>query len=112
MTSAGAELVLNNEADGTMGAAAVLGQTQADFYTALRAGDLERDLAAASQDERIMSDWFHTDYSARFGSAQAIFKTALNLQNLPGGWPRRPILPLFETDTVDVRSTLKELGRI
>ena len=48
----------------------------------------------ASLDERIMADWFRPDYTARFGSAQAIFKTALNLQGLPGGFPRRPILPL------------------
>jgi len=112
MTSAGAELVLNNEADGTMGAGAVLGQTQPDFYNALWAGDLKRGLAAASQDERIMRDWFNSDYTARFGSAQAIFKTALNLQNLPGGLPRRPILPLSDADTAVVRNTLQELGRI
>lgn len=112
MSRAGAELVLNDEADGTMGAGAVLGQTQPDFYNALWAGDLERGLAAASMDERIMRDWFNTDYTARFGSSQAIFKTALNLQGLPGGLSRRPILPLSDADTAVVRNTLEELGRI
>ncbi len=112
MTRAGAELVLNEEADGTMGAGGVLGRTQPDFYNALWAGDLQRGLEAASVDERIMSDWFRPDYTARFGSAQAVFKTALNLQNLPGGFPRRPILPLSDQDTAKVRTTLEELGRI
>ena len=59
-----------------------------------------------------MSDWFNADYTARFGSAQAVFKAALNLQGLPGGYPRRPILPLSDADTAAVKTTLEELGRI
>ncbi|MFK7958468.1 MAG: dihydrodipicolinate synthase family protein [Lysobacterales bacterium] len=112
MNRDGAQLVLDNEADGTMGAAGVLGQVQPDFYNALWAGDTERGLAAAAQDARIMEDWFNIDYTAKFGSAQAIFKTALNLQGLPGGYPRRPILPLSDQDTASVRKTLEELGRL
>ncbi|HET6564065.1 MAG TPA: dihydrodipicolinate synthase family protein [Xanthomonadales bacterium] len=112
MSDKGAELVLNQEADGTMGAGGVLGQTQPDFYNALWAGDREAGLAAAALDSRIMQDWFNTDYTAKFGSAQAIFKTALNLQGLPGGWPRRPILPLQDSDVAIVRNTLEELGRL
>ncbi len=112
MTSQGAELVVSGQADGTMGAGGVLGRTQPDFYNALWAGDLERGLEAASTDARIMSDWFNPDYTARFGSAQAVFKTALNLQGLPGGYPRRPILPLSDADTAVVKTTLEELGRL
>jgi 4-hydroxy-tetrahydrodipicolinate synthase len=112
MTNKGAELVLNQEADGTMGAGGVLGQTQPDFYNALWAGDREKGLAAAAFDSRIMNDWFNTDYTAKFGSAQAIFKTALNLQGLPGGMPRRPILPLRDSDVAIVRNTLENLGRL
>ncbi len=112
MTAAGVDMVCNNEADGTMGAGAVLGHTQPEFYEALWAGDRERGLAAASQDERIMTEWFNPDYTARFGSAQAVFKTALNLQGLPGGSPRRPIQPLSEEGVAVVRGTLQELGRL
>jgi 4-hydroxy-tetrahydrodipicolinate synthase len=112
MTAMGAELVSRAEADGTMGAGAVLGRTQPEFYNALWAGDKARALAAASLDERIMSDWFLPDYTARFGSAQAIFKTALNLQGLPGGFPRRPVLPLTESEVESVRNTLADLGRL
>lgn len=112
MTAMGAELVCRAEADGTMGAGAVLGRTQPEFYNALWAGDKARALAAASLDERIMSDWFLPDYTARFGSAQAIFKTALNLQGLPGGFPRRPVLPLTGSEVESVRNTLADLGRL
>lgn len=112
MNSTGAELALNNEADGTMGAGGVLGRTQPDFYNALWAGDLECGLTAAAEDARIMGDWFNSDYTAKFGSAQAIFKTALNLQGLPGGVPRRPILPLQDSDIAIVRNTLEDLNRL
>lgn len=112
MTAMGAELIMNSEADGTMGAGGVLGHTHPDFYNALWAGDRDRALRAASQDQRTMADWFLPDYTARFGSAQAIFKTALNLQGLPGGYPRRPILPLTAPDVDAVRQTLEALGRL
>jgi 4-hydroxy-tetrahydrodipicolinate synthase len=59
-----------------------------------------------------MSEWFRPDYTAKFGSAQAIFKTALNLQGLPGGYPRRPILPLLDCEVDAIRGTLAKLGRL
>jgi dihydrodipicolinate synthase/N-acetylneuraminate lyase len=112
MNAAGADFICNGEADGTMGAGAVLGRTHADFFNALWDGDRDRALALGSQDQRIMRDWFRSDYTAKFGSAQAIFKTALNLQGLPGGFPRRPILPLADDEVDIVRDTLAELGRL
>lgn len=112
MTAAGAELIVNGEADGTMGAGAVLGRIQPDFFNALWAGDTPRALELAALDERAMRDWFWPDYTSRFGSAQAIFKAALNLQGLPGGYPRRPILPLTDPQVASVRATLADLGRV
>lgn len=112
MTEAGAELIGNGEADGTMGAGAILGRTHPGFFNAVWAGDKEKALSLGAQDDRLMRDWFRPDYTARFGSAQAIFKTALNVQGLPGGFPRRPILPLAESQVESVRATLAELGRL
>lgn len=112
MSAAGADLVCNAEADGTMGAGAVLGRVHPGFFDALWAGDRERALSLGSLDQRIMSDWFKADYTAKFGSAQAIFKAALNLQGLPGGLPRRPILPLDDSEVETVRRTLVDLGRL
>ena len=112
LSALGAELIASGEADGTMGAGAVLGRVQPGFYEALWAGDRALALSLASQDERLMMDWFRPDYTARFGSAQAIFKTALNLQGLPGGYPRRPILPLIESEVAALRATLTDLGRL
>lgn len=112
MTEAGAQLILAGEADGTMGAGAVLGQSQPGFFEALWNNNLDQALEYASMDERIMRAWFNSDYTARFGSAQAIFKSALNLQDLPGGMPRRPILPLENEHVEAVRATLEGLGRV
>jgi 4-hydroxy-tetrahydrodipicolinate synthase len=89
-----------------------LGRTHPDFFNALWAGEREKALELGKLDERIMQDWFLPDYTAKFGSAQAIFKAALNLQGLPGGFPRRPILPLAEGEVALLRHTLGALGRL
>lgn len=112
MSPTGADFVCDGKADGTMGAGAVLGRTHPGFFDALWAGDRERALELGRLDQRIMSDWFLPDYTAKFGSAQAIFKTALNLQGLPGGYPRRPILPLLDSEVDVIRRTLADLGRL
>ncbi len=111
MTEQGADLVKEG-ASGVMGAGAVLGRDQPGFFNALWAGDTKRALALGARDQRIMQDWFHPDYTARFGSAQAVFKTALNLQGLPGGFPRRPILPLQPEQVAIIKTTLGSLGRL
>lgn len=111
MTRQGAELV-EAGASGLMGAGGVLGHDQPAFFDALWAGDLDRALEHGAKDQRIMTEWFRPDYTAKFGSAQAVFKTALNLQGLPGGRPRRPILPLEPEHVEIIRKTLVDLGRI
>ena len=112
MNEIGADLVLSGKVHGTMGAGAVLGSVHPDFFNALWAGDREKALSLGALDQVVMSEWFHPDYTARFGSAQAVFKAALNLQGLPGGFPRRPILPLERHDVERVRATLVKLGRL
>jgi 4-hydroxy-tetrahydrodipicolinate synthase len=112
MNEGGADLVLSNKVDGTMGAGAVLGSVHPDFFNALWAGEREKALSLGARDQVVMSDWFNADYTAKFGSAQAVFKAALNLQGLPGGFPRRPILPLEEHEVEKVRATLARLGRL
>lgn len=112
MNETGADLVLRGEVHGTMGAGAVLGRAHPDFFNALWAGDRQKALSFGALDQVVMSEWFNPDYTAKFGSAQAVFKTALNLQGLPGGFPRRPILPLEAHEVARVRDTLVRLGRL
>lgn len=112
MSAEGAQMVLDDGADGLMGAGAVLGREQPEFFNALWRGDLPAALEVGERDQTLMQAWFNSDYTAKFGSAQAVFKTALNLQGLPGGYPRAPILPLEPKEVAIIKRTLVKLGRI
>ncbi len=112
MNELGITLVQHHNADGTMGAGAVLGSDHPNFFNSIWDGDIEQARILGKRDRTYMQAWFHADYTGRFGSAQAIFKEALNQQGLPGGYPRRPILPLTDAGIQNVRETLVELGKI
>mgnify|MGYP005840454899 CR=1 FL=1 len=105
----GIELVRSGKADGLMGAGAVLGRDHPDFFNAIWDGDLDRAKSLGARDRKLMEDWFTPRYTGRFGSAQAILKTGLNLRGLPGGYLRRPLLPLEREGVESVRRTLQDL---
>jgi 4-hydroxy-tetrahydrodipicolinate synthase len=107
----GASLVMHHNADGLMGAGAVLGRDQPDFFNRLWEGKLDEALALGAKDRRIMMDWFNHDYTAKFGSAVAVFKEALNVQGLPGGYPRKPILSLLPEHREVICASLKDIGK-
>lgn len=106
----GADLVSLGRGDGLMGAGGVLGSDHPDFWRALDAGDRDRALELGRRDRVVMERWFTQDYGARFGSAQAILKTALRLRGVPAGKVRRPLLELTTPEVDIVRETLEELG--
>lgn len=112
MDELGASLVKVYGGDGTMGAGAVLGREHPDFYNHLWRGDLAEALRCGARDRQIMSDWFTEDLTGRFGSAPAILKEALNMQGLPGGFPRPPILEISEEGRARVADTLRRLGKL
>lgn len=112
MNELGILLVQHHGADGTMGAGAVLGRELPDYFNAIWEGDLPRARRLGDRNELLMREWFNSDYTGRFGSAQAIFKAALNELGLPGGYPRRPLLPLDKQGIGLVRKTLSKLGKL
>ncbi len=107
----GASLVMNHNADGLMGAAAVLGRDHPDFFNRLWEGKLDEALTLGAKDRRLMQDWFNHDYTAKFGSSAAVFKEALNVQGLPGGYPRKPLLPVLPEHREAICATLEALGK-
>ncbi len=111
MNEIGATLVMQHDADGTMGAGAVLGHEQPDFFNELWAGNEARALEYAARDYTIMRSWFNADLTGKFGSTQAIFKEALNQQGLYGGFPRLPLQPLGAEGASQIRATLVAQGR-
>jgi dihydrodipicolinate synthase/N-acetylneuraminate lyase len=112
MNELGILLVKHHGADGTMGAGAVLGRELPGYFNAIWQDDLTQARRLGERNEVLMRDWFNADYTGRFGSAQAIFKAALNALGLPGGYPRRPLLPLEEAGVSAVRETLVKLGKL
>ena len=112
MNELGIMLVQQHGADGTMGAGAVLGRELPGYFNAIWDNDLPLARHLGERNELLMRAWFNPDYTGRLGSAQAIFKAALNELGLPGGFPRRPLLPLDEQGMKVVRQTLVALGKI
>lgn len=112
MNELGILLVQHCGADGTMGAGAVLGRELPGYFNAIWENDVPLARRLGERNELLMREWFNTDYTGRFGSAQAIFKAALNELGLPGGYPRRPLLPLEEQGVNAVRQTLVKLGKV
>jgi 4-hydroxy-tetrahydrodipicolinate synthase len=112
MDDVGVLLVHQHGADGTMGAGAVLGRELPGYFNAIWNNDLPLAQRLGARNDVLMRAWFNADYTGRFGSAQAIFKAALNELGLPGGFPRRPLLPLNEDGVSAVRETLVKLGKV
>lgn len=112
MNELGLTLVDYQAGDGTMGAGAVLGRDHPEFYNAIWRGDLDTARVCGARDRVILDEWYNEHLTARFGSPQAILKEAFNQLGLPGGHPRRPILPLTEDHRLIIRSTLERLGKL
>jgi len=108
----GVSLTRHHGADGTMGAGAALGREHAEYFEAIWAGDLDRARCLGARLDKVMSDLFNPDYTAKYGSTQGTFKALLNLQGLPGGHTRPPIMDLDDRGLARVRETLSQLGRI
>ncbi|WP_129791776.1 dihydrodipicolinate synthase family protein [Sphingosinicella sp. CPCC 101087] len=96
--------------DGTMGAGAVLGRVQPDFYNHLWAGDFEAARACGKKDRVLMDEWYTEDLVGRFGSGPAIMKAALNVRGLPGGRVRRPLRDVSPQHVERIEETLRSLG--
>lgn len=111
MDDAGLALLKGAGGDGTMGAGGVLGRAQPDFYNHVWAGDFESARDCGRQDRVIMDAWYTKDLVGRFGSGPAILKAALNVQGLPGGHVRRPLLDVTAEDLESIRATMASLGR-
>lgn len=112
MNEFGLTLIKNHDGDGMMGAGAVLGSDHPNFFNYLWKGDVDKALHYGRKDQFLFHSWFNEDFSAKYGSPQAIVKTALNLQGLPGGYPRAPILPLNAEQELKVKETLEQVERL
>lgn len=112
MDEHGLALLQARGGDGTMGAGAVLGRVQPDFYNNLWAGRIDEARACGMQDRVLMDEWYTPELVGKFGSGPAILKAALDAQGLPGGRVRAPLLDVDDDGRQQIRETLIALGRI
>lgn len=112
MDEHGLALLQARGGDGTMGAGGVLGRTHPDFYNNLWAGEIDAARRCGQADRATLDDWYTPELTGRFGSGPAIMKAALNLQGLPGGHVRKPLLPVSAAGETAIRATLSRLGRL
>jgi len=112
MDEIGLALLESRGGDGTMGAGAVLGRTQPDFYNHLWAGEIDAARACGRQDRMTMEQWYTQDLTGKFGSGPAILKAALNQQGLPGGFVRSPLLDVSREGAAIIWDTLRALERV
>lgn len=107
MNELGISLIRDYGGDGLMGAGAVFGSVHPNFFNCLWENDIDGALRYGKIDQYLFKSWFNGDFSAKFGSPQAIVKAALNIRGLPGGYPRLPILPLTAEEENKVIKTVK-----
>ncbi|MEQ1934363.1 MAG: dihydrodipicolinate synthase family protein [Fimbriimonadaceae bacterium] len=109
-TPLGVDLIMQGVSDGQMGAGGVLGSDHPDFWNKAWAGDAAGAIALGERDRVLMKDWVSKDFAGKFGSLQAILKTALRMRGVPAGFVRAPLLELEPHEIHIVRSSLLSLG--
>ena len=93
-------------ASGSFGVNAQYWDSQScDFYFAHKRGDLER--ARALQDK---SDALRDAIMAPDRNIYVAIKSAMNLFDRPGGYPRLPLRPLNDAELADMRARMVRLG--
>ncbi|WP_035512874.1 dihydrodipicolinate synthase family protein [Halalkalibacillus halophilus] len=110
MNAFGISLIERHKADGLMGAGAVLGRVHPDFFNHVWNGEAEKAILCGEKDQLLFKHFFNSDFSVSFGSQQAILKTALNIQGLPGGHVRSPLLDLSPEEVNEVRKVMSQVS--
>lgn len=112
MDEHGLTLLSNAGGDGTMGAGAVLGRDQPDFYNHLWAGNLDGARACGAKDRMILDQWYTPDLVGRFGSGPAVLKAAFDVLGMPLGGVRAPLIDVDAHGRAQVEATLRQAGKL
>ena len=71
-----------------------------DFYESVWRGDDERAKTVADRYVAMMSKLSNPDFSCIYGTLQAQYKACMNMMGQPGGYPRLPILPIEDPESL------------
>ncbi|MFE9312992.1 dihydrodipicolinate synthase family protein [Streptomyces sp. NPDC006706] len=100
--------------DGHFGSGMPLGSRMPAFFELAWKGNLEDAGRIADEFAAFMARLKgseHDGYNWRYGGMQASLKAVMNLQGQPGGYPRRPKLPITAPDALaEISAALTDLG--
>ncbi len=95
--------------DGFIGGGALMGHEQPEFFEAVWRGDDKRALEIARRSAILTNLFNNPDWSGKFGGGQ--MKAAMRILGQPGGYPRRPRLPIDDPDKLAaIRAALVKAG--
>ena len=95
--------------DGFIGGGALMGHEQPEFFEAVWRGDDTRALEIARRSAILTNLFNNPDWSGKFGGGQ--MKAAMRILGQPGGYPRRPRLPIDDPDKLAaIRAALVKAG--
>jgi 4-hydroxy-tetrahydrodipicolinate synthase len=97
--------------DGLINGGALLGREEASYFEAVWDKDWARARAVADKAELLSSQLWTPEWSGRYGSSQAQMKAAMRMLGQPGGWPRRPLLPIEDPERLGaIAAALESVG--
>ena len=102
----GHAVLTNIGGDGNIDGGPTAASLGVGFYQNVQRANNDAALSIAKEYGDLMTRLIRPDWSGVFGTPQAQYKACMNLMGQPGGYPRLPLLPIDEADT------LKRLGDV
>lgn len=112
MTVAGFEQLRAHGGDGFIGGGTVFGAPDARFWEDYWRGDYDACLEHARRTDALFARiWLPGGWAGKYGGYQSQLKAIMNLLGLPGGWPRRPRLPVDDPQALaELEAALVDFG--
>lgn len=97
--------------DGLINGGALLGREEASYFEAVWEQDWDRARAVADKVSHLSAQLWTPEWAGRYGSSQAQMKAAMRLLGQPGGFPRKPLLPIEDKPRLDgIAAALESVG--
>lgn len=99
--------------DGHFGSGMPLGAQMPQFFEHAWRGELDEAMAISDRFDALMAAIRHGSdgYNWRYGGMQSSLKAVMNLQGQPGGFPRKPKLPITDKSSLSrIAHSLRDAG--
>lgn len=112
MSTDGFAQLLAGNGDGTIGGGTLFGAPDPQFWESYWAGDHDACRRHAQRiDELFPQLWLPGGWGGHHGAYQSQLKAIMAMLGQPGGWPRRPRLPVTDRSSLaEIRTVLEGAG--